>query len=198
MFASGFRRPATRKLRRKREFGSGSRLVAGSTGGETMPAHTIQPPEWIDAAPIRVERTVEIEAPSAAVWARIADHTTWPEWFTALDSIVILGSPTGVGGGRRATAMKMSLDEEFTAWDENEHFAFAVVRSKLPILESMAESVRIEPNDNGCRVVYRQGLQAKRGFGKALGVTWKSNTKKLDEALGNLKRLVESEVVKPD
>jgi len=156
-----------------------------------MPTHTLQSPEWIDAAPIRVERTVEIEAPPEAVWARIADHATWPEWFTALDSVVILGSPTGVGGGRRVTAKKLTIDEEFTAWDENEHFAFAVVRSKLPILESMAESIRIEPTADGCRVVYRQGLQAKRGFGKALGVMWKQSEKQLETALQNLKRITE-------
>ncbi|RLE19079.1 MAG: hypothetical protein DRJ50_12525 [Actinobacteria bacterium] len=157
-----------------------------------MPTHTLQPPEWIDAAPTRVERSVEIAAPPEAVWARIVDHKTWPEWFTAIDSIVILGSPTGVGGGRRVTATKMSLDEEFTAWDENEHFAFAVVKSKLPILESLAESVRIEPTEEGSRVTYRQGLQAKRGFGKALDVMWKPSTKKLEEALQNLKNLIES------
>jgi len=156
-----------------------------------MPTHTLQSPEWIDAAPIRVERTVEIAASREVVWARIADHATWPEWFTALDSVVILGSPTGVGGGRRVTATKLTIDEEFTAWDENEHFAFAVVRSKLPILESMAESVRIEPTDEGCRVVYRQGLQAKRGFGKALALMWKRSEKQLENALQNLKRIAE-------
>jgi uncharacterized protein YndB with AHSA1/START domain len=156
-----------------------------------MPAHTLQPPEWIDAAPIRVERTIEISAPPEAVWQRISDHSSWPEWFAALDSVVVLGSPTGVGGGRRVTVKKLPLDEEFTAWDENEHFAFAIVRSKLPILESMAESVRIEPTNSGSRVIYRQGLQAKRGFGKALDVMWKQNAKQLDIALQNLKQLVE-------
>jgi uncharacterized protein YndB with AHSA1/START domain len=156
-----------------------------------MPTHTLQPPEWIDAAPIRVERMVEIAAPPEVVWEWISDHKKWPEWFTALDSVVVLGSPEGVGGGRRVTVKKMALDEEFTAWDENEHFAFAIVRSKLPILESMAESVRIEPTDTGSRVIYRQGLQAKRGFGKALDVMWKQNAKQLDLALQNLKQLVE-------
>jgi len=156
-----------------------------------MPTHTLQPPEWIDAAPIRVERTIDIAASPESVWDRIADHATWPEWFTALDSVVILGSPTGVGGGRRVTATKLTIDEEFTAWDENEHFAFAVVRSKLPVLESMAESVRIESTDEGCRVVYRQGLQAKRGFGKALALMWKQSEKQLETALQNLKRVAE-------
>jgi hypothetical protein len=157
-----------------------------------MPTHPVQPPEWIDAAPIRVERTVDISASPDVVWGFIADHTRWPTWFTAIDAVEVVGSPTGVGGGRRVTVKKLPLDEEFTAWDVNEHFAFAVIKSKIPILDTMAESVRIEATEGGCRVNYRQGLQAKRGMGKALDLMWKPAAKGLDEALANLKRLAES------
>ena len=59
-----------------------------------MPKHPVQPPEWIDAAPIIVREEIEIAAPPSAVWARIADHETWPEWFTALDRVERIG--TGV------------------------------------------------------------------------------------------------------
>ena len=44
----------------------------------------------------------------------------------------------------------------------------------------------------GCRVGYRQGLQAKRGMGKALELIWKPAAKGLEEALANLKRQAES------
>jgi uncharacterized protein YndB with AHSA1/START domain len=157
-----------------------------------MPSHPVRPPEWIDSAPIKVERTVDIAASPAVVWRFIADHVAWPTWFTAIDNVEVLGSPTGVGGGRRVTVKKLALVEEFTAWDENEHFAFAVITSKIPILDTMAESVRIEPTGAGCRVNYRQGLQAKRGMGKALELMWKPAAKGLDEALANLKRLAEA------
>lgn len=157
-----------------------------------MPTHTMQPPEWIDAAPIQAAASIDIAAPPSAAWVRIADHVTWPEWFTTLDSVEVVGSGSGVGGGRRVTAKKATLEEEFTVWDENEHFAFAVTSSKIPILESLAESIRVEPTDAGCRVVYRQGLQAKRGFGKALDLVWKQAAKDLPTALANLKAIVES------
>ena len=157
-----------------------------------MPTHTIQPPEWIDAAPIRVEASIDVAVPPAAAWKRIADHTGWPDWFTALDRVEVIGSGEGVGGGRRVTAKRVTLEEEFTAWDEDEHFAFAVTSSKLPILETLAESVRIEPTEAGCRIVYRQGLQAKRGFGKVLDLAWKQAAKDLPVALSNLKHLLES------
>ncbi len=157
-----------------------------------MPTHPVQPPEWIDSAPIRVERSVDISASPEVVWGFIADHAGWPKWFTTIDSVEVVGSPTGVGGGRRVTVKRLPLDEKFTAWDVNEHFAFAVVKSKIPILDTMAESVRIEATETGCRVNYRQGLQAKRGMGKALELMWKPATKGLEEALANLKRLTES------
>ena len=100
---------------------------------------------------------------------------------------MVTAGATGVGGGRRVTVKKMALEETFTTWDENEHFAFAVIGSKIPILDTMAESVRIEATDRGCRVDYRQGLQAKRGFGKVLELMWKPAAKGLEEALVNLK-----------
>ena len=147
-----------------------------------MPSHPVQPPEWIDSAPIRVERSIDIDAPASLVWGHIADHVNWPVWFTTIDSVEVTGGATGVGGGRRVTVKKLALDEEFTAWDVDEHFAFAVVKSKIPILDTMAESVRIEPTDTGCRVNYRQGLQAKRAMGKALELMWKPAAKGLDDA----------------
>ena len=152
----------------------------------------VNPPEWIDAAPICVERSIDIAAPPHAVWVRIADHLSWPEWFAALDSVQITGAPAGVGGGRRVTVNRMSMDEEFTVWDDDEHFAFAVIRTKLPILAAMAESVRLEPVGDGCRVTYRQGLQGRRGFGRVLDAIWqRQGAPALDDALSNLKRLCE-------
>ena len=157
-----------------------------------MPSHPVQPPEWIDSAPIRVERSIDIAAPPEAVWAVIADHVNWPKWFTTLDRVEVTGAPTGVGGGRRVTVSRISIEEQFTVWDENEHFAFAVVTTKVPFLDTMAESVWIEPTEGGCRVNYRQGLQAKRGLGFLLELAWKSAPKQLTAALANLKSLAEA------
>jgi uncharacterized protein YndB with AHSA1/START domain len=157
-----------------------------------MPSHPIQPAEWIDSAPIRVERTVDIDAPPEVVWGIIADHARWPEWFTSLGTVEVTGAATGVGGKRRVTINRISLDEEFTAWDDREHFAFAVVETRIPFLDTMAESVRLEPTGAGCRVVYRQGLQAKRGMGFLLDLAWKPAAKQLAAALVNLKALAEA------
>jgi len=156
-----------------------------------MAAHPVQPPEWIDSAPVRVSETIGIDAAPPEVWRHIADHVSWPEWFEALDRVDITGMPTGVGGRRRVTVQRMPVDEVFTAWDENEHFAFAVVGSKVPFLSTMAESVRIEPTDTGCRVVYRQGLQGRSGFGRVIGLAGRRMPGQLQRALENLKALAE-------
>ena len=159
-----------------------------------MPSHPVQPPEWIDAAPIRVDESIEIADAPSVVWSLIADHRGWPEWFTDLDAVEPVGDGVGVGGGRRVTVRKLPLDEEFTAWEPNAHFAFAVTASKVPILGTMAESVRLEPLDDGARtrVVYRQGLQARRWCGPLLTLAWKRAPAQLQRALGNLRTLAEA------
>ena len=156
-----------------------------------MPQHPVRTPEWIDSAPIRVAESVEIDAPPSAVWAHIADHESWPEWFDALDRVEPLGEPTGVGGGRRVIVRRQPIDEEFTAWDVDAHFAFAVVRSRIPILLALAESVRLDPVGDRTRVTYRQGLEARPGFGWALRLLWKQPARHLVTALDSLKERVE-------
>ena len=157
-----------------------------------MPTHPVQPPEWIDAAPMINEESVEIDVAPSVVWGHVADHERWPEWFTDLDEVVVTGEATGVGGGRRVTISRVTIDEEFTAWDTDKRFAFAIVRSPIPFLSTVAESVEIEPTDDGCRVTYRQGLQARRGFGRVLSVATRRMPGQLRAALGNLKVLAES------
>ena len=158
-----------------------------------MPKHSVQPPEWIDGAPIRVTESVDIAASPSAVWAHIVDHESWPEWFTALDSVERIGSGDGVGSGRRVVAMRLPLDEEFTAWDVDEHFAFAVTASKIVTLDTLAESVRLEQIDGGTRVTYRQGVQGKPGLGWAMRLLWKRPAGQLADAVQQLKLRIESE-----
>lgn len=158
-----------------------------------MPRHTVQPPEWIESAPICVVESIEIAAEPTIVWARIADHENWPEWFTDLDSVEVLGRGSGVGGGRRVTVKRISLDEEFTAWDENERFAFAVITSRIPILSTLAESVQIESTESGCRVTYRQGVQGRRGLGWAMSLAWRPVPGQVRTALANLKTMAEAD-----
>lgn len=158
-----------------------------------MTTHTVQEPEWIDSAPILVSESIDIEAPPTEVWAHVADHESWPTWFEALERVEHLGSPTGVGGGRRVHLKAGALDETFTAWDDAEHFAFAVTSSSIPILRTLAESVRLTPIDGGTRVTYRQGVEGRRGAGWLMRLVWKRAAAQLPDALTALKARVEGE-----
>jgi uncharacterized protein YndB with AHSA1/START domain len=163
-----------------------------------MATHPEHPPEWIATAPVTIERSVDIAAAPAAVWAVIADHEGWPDWFGPLSKVEVTGAATGVGGQRRVTIGKAPpLDEVFTAWDENERFAFAVVGSKLPFLGALAESVEIEPisldsGDDGSRVTYRQGFDLKYGLGWLAARGANRLGDHLSKALDSLETHVES------
>ena len=158
-----------------------------------------RPPSWIDHAPIRVQESVLVDAPPSAVWAVVADHERWPEWFATLSRVEVTRGATGIGGGRRVRVGPAVVEEEFTAWDEPGdetpgHFAFTVVRAPGPLLRAMAESVVVEPLDGGARsrVTYRQGLEARRWFGPALRAAWSIAARGLREALPALKARAEA------
>lgn len=159
-----------------------------------MPSMPVQPPEWIDAAPTIAESSVEIDAPASAVWPHIADHESWPTWFRQIKKIERIGEGAGVGSGRRVSIGLVTVDEEFTAWDVDEHFAFAVVKSPIPILKTMAESVRLEAlADDRCRVTYRQGLEGRAGCGWLVGRVGNQMQGQTGAALAALKALVEAD-----
>ncbi|WP_420450621.1 SRPBCC family protein [Ilumatobacter sp.] len=155
-----------------------------------MPHHRLVRPDWIDSAPTLVEHSVVIDAPPSDVWAHVVDHRSWPEWFTDLGAVEP-HRDTSVGGGRRVTVSGITLDEEFTAVDVDEHFAFSVVRSPVPILAALGESVRLEPVGDGCRVTYRQGVEGRAGFGWLTDRAWRRAARSLPIALENLRARVE-------
>lgn len=156
-----------------------------------MPKHRIQSPESIDDVPISFSNSIDIAAPPAAVWAVVTDHGSWPDWFTTLDTVEVTGAASGVGGRRRVTVKRLPIDEEFTAWDENERFAFAFAASKFVFLDSLAEDVQIVPTDAGSRVTYRQGVVGKRGFGWLAKLAFGSLDSQTADSLTRLKAIVE-------
>ncbi len=157
-----------------------------------MPRHPVVGPEWIDSAPIQVSKSIEIDAPPSQVWAHVADHEAWPEWFTDLDVVERIGTGEGVGSGRRVTVRRLKLDEEFPAWTPDEQFAFAVIASPFPFLGRLAEDVSLEATDAGTRVTYRQGVEGRRFVGGLMSLAWRQAPRQVERALGRLKQRVES------
>ena len=152
----------------------------------------VQQPEWIATAPLVVQRERRVFAPPNVVWKHIADHEKWPEWFTALKQVQVTGAAEGVGGQRVVSLPGVTVGEVFTAWEPNERFAFAVISGPRP-LAAMAESVVIEPDEAGCKVIYTQGIEPARGFGWLLRLVRGRLSSQLAKGLDGLATRAEAE-----
>lgn len=129
-----------------------------------MSALPVHQPDWIESAPLHNMHERRMAASPEQVWARIAEHETWPEWFTAIKAVRVTGEAAGVGGKREVSIPGTKMGEVFTVWEPNEQFAFAVVTANRT-LAGMAESVALRRDGDGCVVTYRQGIEPARGFG---------------------------------
>jgi uncharacterized protein YndB with AHSA1/START domain len=147
-------------------------------------------PEWIGTAPIVLQNSRRISASPDAVWARIAAHETWPEWFTDLSKVEVTTAASGIGGGREVSMPGIHVREVFTAWDPPNHFAFALVEGPR-ILAAMAESITIEPDGDGCTITYAQGIEPAKGFGAVCKVMARRMNGQQRKALDRLAALVE-------
>jgi uncharacterized protein YndB with AHSA1/START domain len=153
-----------------------------------LPAHG---PDWIATAPVRNIASRRITASCDAVWARLVDHESWPEWFTALSSVRVTTGAAGVGGGREVSMTGTRVGEVFTVWEPGHRFAFAAIKANRT-LAGMAESIELEPDDDGCTITYRQGVAPGRGFGWLWKLTLPRMRKELVKALDQLAVLVEA------
>ena len=116
--------------------------------------------DWIPDAPVSVTRTRRLGAPVDRVWAVIADHERWPEWFTALEGVERVGSGEGVGGRRRVRLKQLTVEEEFLAWEPNARFGFVVTHVDRPGIRSMVEDIRLRPDgDAATTVTYAQAAE---------------------------------------
>lgn len=159
---------------------------AGSWAARSLPSS-----DWIDRAPVRVEAAVDIAAPPSQVWPVLVDHAGWAQWFSGVTSVVVTGRASGVGSRRRLRAGPLRFDEVCTAWQPREHLALAVASSNLPLLQAMAQSVRLEATPRGTRLTHSQGLAARPGFDRLLELTWAPAARRLAASLDVLARSVE-------
>jgi len=151
---------------------------------------TRREPDWIPTAPLVNTRSRRIDASPDVVWARIADHETWPEWFTALKSVRVTGAPAGTEGRREVSMGGLTIREVFTAWEPESLFAFSVDTGPR-VLASMAESVSLVADGAGaCTITYTQGIEPARGFRWLLRIIVKRMNTELGKALDRLAELV--------
>ena len=115
--------------------------------------------DWMEQAPVCVTRTRRIAVDPDRVWAVIADHEGWSDWFGPITKVERIGSGEGVGGGRRVFIKSIGVEEEFLAWEPGSRFAFAVVRANRSGIRSMVEDIRLTPEgDTATTVSYTQAI----------------------------------------
>ncbi len=121
-----------------------------------------QPMKWMADAPIKVSQSRDIDAEADAVFAVLADHERWPDWFKALSSAEVTGAASGVGAERRVTVGGLgAFDEEFLTWEPGKAFGFSVVAMQRPVFNTLNELITIEPRGDGVRVTYTQAFEPK-------------------------------------
>ena len=111
--------------------------------------------DWIDQAPFSVSGSATTKASPDAVFAVLADHERWPEWFPVITKTVVLGEQReGVGTRRLTNIPGGSIEEIVVAWDVGRRFAFTATAVHPPIVHALLEVCSIEPMQSGARVTY--------------------------------------------
>lgn len=151
-----------------------------------------QPDSWIEQAPARYAASREIAASPADIWAVLADHESWPEWFKVVKTITVTGPASGVGAQRRVGLSGLEIDEEFLAWDVGERYAFGAVAASRGIFETINERITIGDLGAGRSLVtYTQAFAPKWWFGPAFKLVQGRFRRDLGDALENLAARVE-------
>jgi len=144
---------------------------------------TKQTIEWIERAPLRVEARAETTASPDKVFAVLADHERWPEWFPSLRKVTVLGPAEGVGARRRVVIPgNMTVDEEFIVWEPGARWAFTGYDAKPRFTRSLVEDCVLTPLANGgTSITYTMYMDPVGVFGffvkRSVGRMRKNNTK---------------------
>ncbi len=144
-----------------------------------MAALVPRPIEWIDVAPIRIEARTESSAPAADVFAVLADHERWPEWFPMVRKVTVLGPAAGVGARRRVAIPGATVDEEFIVWEPGVRWSFTGIAARPRFTKSLVEDCLLSDlASGGTEIVYSMYLDppsALRPLVKAIAGRLRAN-----------------------
>jgi carbon monoxide dehydrogenase subunit G len=147
---------------------------------------------WIEQAPERCSASREIAATPDRIWAELADHESWPEWFEAVKAVTVTGEGEGVGAERSVRLPGLVVDEEIIVWDVGERFAYRATGLSRGTFRSINGRVTIEDHGDGrCRVSYNQGFDPVWWFRLPFKLARRNLEKNLGAALDGLAARVE-------
>ncbi len=109
-----------------------------------------------------IERTATTTADAAAVYALLADGSTWPEW-SPLGSFELVepgdGTPEGLGAVRLFTTGRIESRERVVERRPGEVFAYEL-EAGLPLRDYRAV-VTLTPTEGGTSIRWRSTFRAK-------------------------------------
>ena len=117
---------------------------------------------FLREAPVRVVASAVIPCTADELFAAFRQPAFWKRWL--VDKLDWTSpEPFGVGTTRTVKVGPLTADEYFFAWEEGRRFTFYLVRSTMPLFESLAEDYLVEPEGSGsCRFTWIMAV-APRG-----------------------------------
>jgi uncharacterized protein YndB with AHSA1/START domain len=91
--------------------------------------------DWTGRAPISFSGSATTTASPEAVFAILADHERWPEWFPVIKRTEVIGTlREGVGTRRVTTIPGGKVEERIIAWDPGQRWAFTVTAASPGVM----------------------------------------------------------------
>jgi hypothetical protein len=146
-----------------------------------------KPLSWVGQAPIHLTASRATTASPEAVFAILADHERWPEWFAGVKRVTVLGPAEGVGARRRVEVPGLVVEEEFIAWDVGQRWAFTGTASKPIVFRSLVEDCQLAARaDGGTDVTYSMHLDTSAVMRPVVKAGGRMVQRNIAKALDNL------------
>jgi uncharacterized protein YndB with AHSA1/START domain len=153
--------------------------------------------EWIESAPVRIAASARSTATPDAVFAVLADHERWPEWFPSVKSVEVTGAASGVGARRRVSVPGLTVHEEFIVWEPGARWSFTGLEARPGISRSLVEDCRLTPvpgGGGGTDITYTMYLDPPAWLRPVLAVLSPQLRRNNAKAMENLARRAASSV----
>jgi mxaD protein len=118
------------------------------------------------AGNIYVSKTIAIDAPAAAVWAKVKDFNALNTWHPAVARTEILAGENNKVGATRLLTLNDggTIEEDLLSWDEaTMTYTYNIIESVLPVSDYEA-TLTLEPiTDTSTKVIWSASFNAGKG-----------------------------------
>jgi hypothetical protein len=122
--------------------------------------------DWVEQAPLALTGRSTSPAAPDRVFAVLADHERWPEWFPNVRKVEVMGPAEGVGARRRVRTPGVVVEEEFIVWEPGSRWSFTGTAARPGFVRSLVEDCRLEATESGGTAIeYTMYLDPAPGFG---------------------------------